>query len=241
MAEGRVLRKKISVDERVAQLTTESALLFSWAIAHADVAGRIEGSAVALKATIVPLREWTIHQVDLLADEWTRTTGADGKERPLVLRYIVKGKIVIQFSGWQNNYGRMDREAPSSLPPPPKTPAKYQTPGVLRENSRRTPGRREGNGREGSRETLHQEGSLSTTRSEETGGGSAAMPNGAAPAYRDDPDWQAALAWVEREGFLVSPLDITAYARDVYGIEDDQALAAIIARAVEIHQEATAA
>lgn len=146
MAEGRVLRKKISVDERVAQLSDNSALLFTWAISHADVEGRIEGSAVALKATVVPLRDWPIGLVGDLADEWTRTTGTDGRHLPLAERYDVDGKTVIQFTGWAKNFsGRKDRESASTLPKPPKTPAKppssRSSPGVLPDDSGTTPAR----------------------------------------------------------------------------------------------------
>lgn len=247
MAEGRVLRKKISVDERVAQLSAESALLYTWAIAHADVAGRLEGSPVALKATIVPLRDWTISHVDQLADAWMHTKGSDGKERPLAIRYVVKGKIICQLTGWANNYnGRPDREAKSTLAPfNPKSPAYYVVPGALPDNAGTTPARGvgfgiEGKGKDGSRENPFQGGFLSTTRSEETGGGGDAYPmNGASPAYRKDPVWIEALTWVEADGWHLSPIDVIAYIRDYYGLEEEPAITELVARAVQLHQEAT--
>jgi hypothetical protein len=54
MAEGRMLRKKVSRDGRVAQLSAHSALLYLMSIPHLDVDGRMDGSPVAVRGTVVP-------------------------------------------------------------------------------------------------------------------------------------------------------------------------------------------
>lgn len=56
MAEGRMLKKKISLNEAVADLSNDShRLLFIWGIAHLDVEGRVTGSPRGFKGLVAPL------------------------------------------------------------------------------------------------------------------------------------------------------------------------------------------
>jgi hypothetical protein len=56
MAEGRMLKRKISLNEALADLANDShRLLFTWGIAHLDVEGRITGSPRGFKALVAPL------------------------------------------------------------------------------------------------------------------------------------------------------------------------------------------
>lgn len=56
MAEGRMLKKKISLNEALADLANDShRLLFTWGIAHLDVEGRITGSLKGFKGLVAPL------------------------------------------------------------------------------------------------------------------------------------------------------------------------------------------
>lgn len=55
MAHKRMIDKKISVSEDVANLTLEAKLLFTWMIPHADDVGLLPYSARSIKALVVPM------------------------------------------------------------------------------------------------------------------------------------------------------------------------------------------
>lgn len=57
MAQKRMIDKKISVSEQVANLPLEAQLIFTWAIPHADDVGLLPSSHRTLKAIIAPLLE----------------------------------------------------------------------------------------------------------------------------------------------------------------------------------------
>lgn len=126
-----MLKRKISRDGRVAQLSTHAALLYVLSIPHLDIDGRMDGSPVAVRGTIVPAladpltsahaTEWTDSKIAAYIAEWTATTDEDsGRPRPLVLHYCVGGIWTCQFQGFRENQTlKRDRERPSSFPPPP--------------------------------------------------------------------------------------------------------------------------
>jgi len=58
MAQKRMINKKISVSEQVADLSIQAQLLFTWSIPHADDVGVLPHSHRTLKALIVPM--WNI-------------------------------------------------------------------------------------------------------------------------------------------------------------------------------------
>lgn len=127
MAEGRMIRKKASTDDRLAQLSSNACLLYLHALPHLDVEGRMDGLPVAVRGTVVPYRarrhaaEWTDELVEQYICEWTLTVDEDGHVRPLVLWYAVKGMWVCAFLGFEKNQTiRRDREAPSRFPAPPE-------------------------------------------------------------------------------------------------------------------------
>lgn len=127
MAEGRMLKKKISRDGRVAQLSTHAALLYVLSIPHLDIDGRMDGAPVAVRGTVVPALasaqpdEWTDARVAAYIAEWTGTRDEDtGRPRPLVLHYCIGGIWTCEFQGFRENQQlRRDRERPSSFPAPP--------------------------------------------------------------------------------------------------------------------------
>lgn len=55
MAQKRMIDKKISISEDVANLTIEAQLLFTWMIPHADDVGLLPYSSRQIKALIVPM------------------------------------------------------------------------------------------------------------------------------------------------------------------------------------------
>ena len=126
MAEARLLRKKASRDERLAQLTDRSALLFVLSIPHLDVEGRMIGLPETVRGIVVPAfararpEDWTDLLVAGYIFEWTSTVARDGRIDPLVLWYATGGESVLAFRGFAKNQTvRRDREAPSRLPAPP--------------------------------------------------------------------------------------------------------------------------
>lgn len=115
MADGRFLHRKISRDKKVDSLSCDtSRLAFTWAIAHLDVEGRIEGDPALLCHTLFPRR------TDITADEMAAYI-AEWAEAGLVVWYEVGDDTVLYFPGFAKNQRglRKDREAASYLPPPP--------------------------------------------------------------------------------------------------------------------------
>lgn len=60
MAQKRMIDKKISVSEQVANLPIEAQLIFTWSICHADDIGLLPFSHRTLKATIIPMIDMTL-------------------------------------------------------------------------------------------------------------------------------------------------------------------------------------
>lgn len=136
MAEGRPIKKKIVRDERVAQLTPDSQLLYTYAILLFDNEGRMPGEPAAVRALAAPLLPWSDDHVDALIAEWTRTTrtlSGTHEVHPLVVRYPTEPpcrwrdkelqlefecRLALQFAGLHNQPLRFRRGARSSLPPP---------------------------------------------------------------------------------------------------------------------------
>jgi hypothetical protein len=122
-----MLKKKVSRDGRVAQLSVHSALLYLMSIPHLDVDGRMDGNPVAVRGTVVPAlasaqpTDWTDQHVETYMREWLHTRDEDSDlPRPLVLHYCTAGVWVCHFPGFAENQTlKRDRERPSSFPAPP--------------------------------------------------------------------------------------------------------------------------
>jgi hypothetical protein len=114
MAEGRMLKRKISLNEAVADLANDShRLLFTWGIAHLDVEGRITGSARAFKAHVAPLLEHITADTVLAFFQ-------DGESKGLIQRYEADGEWHIQYPKFAHNQNlTKSREAASKRPAPP--------------------------------------------------------------------------------------------------------------------------
>ncbi len=68
MAQKRMIDKKISVSEQVANLGEKGALLFTWMIPHADDVGLLPFSSRTIKALVVPMFDYTVEDVDFQLD-----------------------------------------------------------------------------------------------------------------------------------------------------------------------------
>jgi hypothetical protein len=118
MPDGRMLHKKISLNEAIADLENDThRLLFTWAIAHLDIKGRLTGSPRQFKAIVAPLLEH-------ITPKTVQKFFADAQSKGLIYRYEVDGIAVVEYPKFSHLQKlRADRESPSKLPAPPlKTP-----------------------------------------------------------------------------------------------------------------------
>lgn len=69
MANGRIISKLISLSERVNTISDGASLLYTWMIPHSDDFGLLQGSALTIKALVVPMRNWSIPQVEGFIEE----------------------------------------------------------------------------------------------------------------------------------------------------------------------------
>lgn len=127
MAEGRMLKKVISMSRKLAQLKTDSArLLYTWILPHVDVKGRFSAEPDIVKGYVTPrLTTMTVEKVE--------TCLRDMAVNKLILLYKVNGDSyleIVKFGEFQTL--REDREAPSKIPPPDDSNA---TPAELPEYS----------------------------------------------------------------------------------------------------------
>jgi len=113
MPKGRMLSKKISYDEKIAQLSIPAALLYTWCIPHLDVKGRIYGDPHILKGVVVPYKEeCTPEAIKGYIQEMINID---------VIIYYGTERKYIQFRGFDKNQTvNPEREAPSEIPPPDK-------------------------------------------------------------------------------------------------------------------------
>jgi len=126
MPRGRMLNKKISYDEKVAQLSVEAIVFYTWCIAHLDVKGRIYGESHILKGLVVPY-------IKKLTSQTIRKCQQEMIDNDLVTLYGNKYKYM-EFKGFAKNQSlREDREAESNIPSP--------TPDLLQSNSGAIPGK----------------------------------------------------------------------------------------------------
>lgn len=73
MATGRMIRKTISLNEQLADVSILARLLFTWGLAHTSDYGVIYGSPRRLKACVVPLSPETVEEVAAARDELLAT------------------------------------------------------------------------------------------------------------------------------------------------------------------------
>lgn len=125
MASGRMLQRKISQSHDVARLIEVvsdtmglehgpfAGLLFTWCLAHQDVAGRMHGDPRLVKGQVFPLIEQVnAHHVGGYLRHM--------HDLKLVVWYEVEGRRYLEFPKFEDNQPglRKDREQPSIIPAP---------------------------------------------------------------------------------------------------------------------------
>jgi hypothetical protein len=115
MAEGRMLKKKVSTSKRLAALNTDSArLLWTWMNPFLDVEGRASADPHVIKGAIFPRIITTTPE---MITEWLDDLDRVG----LIARYFVDGDCYLVFRKFKDEQNlRPEREAESHIPPPPK-------------------------------------------------------------------------------------------------------------------------
>ncbi len=109
MAKARMLHKKISVSSQVNKLSTPAELLFSWAFSHADDDGRLKGDPESVKATVVPMKKWSVRLIKKYLEEMVKAG--------LIHYWSVDNEWFIEFVKWREHQQiRKDRYIPSLLP-----------------------------------------------------------------------------------------------------------------------------
>lgn len=113
MAEGRMLKRRISNSKKLAALSSDSPrLLYTWLIPWLDIADRHSADPDIIKGSVFPkIKSWTNKKIVKCLEE----LHAIG----LIVYYEVEGEMYLQFiKTLQKKYP--DREAVSIIPKPPK-------------------------------------------------------------------------------------------------------------------------
>jgi len=103
-----MLNKKISQDEKVAKLSIEATLLYTWCIAYLDFRGRIYGDIWTLKAIVPNIKELTPQKIEKCIQEWVNVG---------LVHYYGNEQKYLEFKGFSKNQTlRKGREAESEIP-----------------------------------------------------------------------------------------------------------------------------
>jgi hypothetical protein len=114
MAEGRMLKKRISTSEKFAKLKNPKAqLLYLMMLPHLDVEGRIEANSLVIKGLCVPLLRYSANKIE----EYCELMSSIG----LIEKFSVDGHTYYQFTRFKDfQQLRENKEAPSHFPSPVK-------------------------------------------------------------------------------------------------------------------------
>ena len=140
MARGRFISKSISLDAKIARLSSLAAqLLWTWMIPHIDVQGRFYGEATIVRSLVFPRQQVDTQEVEDYLDEMHKAG--------LLVRYQVDGEQYLYFPNFSKHQVglRVDRESPSNIPPwsgeatPTKEQNRRATPEAVQSNDGATP------------------------------------------------------------------------------------------------------
>ena len=114
--------RDISTSERLAGVSDQARLLWTWAIPWTDRDGRLPGSTAVIKAQLVPMLPWSIDAVETAIEQL--------EQAGLVHRYVDgEGRKVLElwnFAAHQQGM-KYDREAPSKYGPNPDGSGEVRT------------------------------------------------------------------------------------------------------------------
>lgn len=109
MAKARMLHGKISLSTQVNRLSLPARLLFTWMIPHADCEGRLKGDPECVKATVVPMTNWSFGRIKGYLEEMVNVG--------LIYYWLQSNEWFVEFVNWKRyQHIRKDRFIPSDLP-----------------------------------------------------------------------------------------------------------------------------
>src|SRR3990167_9807166 len=111
MAQRRMVSKTISTSKKVNRISDKAALLYTWLIPHTDDYGHMDGDAKTVKAIVVPMRRYSLKEVERALIEMEKTD--------LVRRYSVSGGQFLEVVGFTEfQTFKKDRERTKLYPFP---------------------------------------------------------------------------------------------------------------------------
>ncbi len=115
MAEGRMIRKRISQSKKLALCKNDSSrLLYFMMYPHADVEGRLEADTRLIKGQIIPLLGWSLKKIKSCLEDLNNVG--------LIVLYAIKDNDYLEFTRFGDfQVLRKEREARSHIPPIPKS------------------------------------------------------------------------------------------------------------------------
>ena len=122
MARGRFISKEISLNEKVDNLSTDTArLLFTWLIPHLDCEGRMYADPQIFKSIVAPRRNYSVSKIRKCLTEFENCG--------LIIKYCVDGNEYLYCPNFKKHQPGLqkDKESQSQIPP--------FTPELLRSNS----------------------------------------------------------------------------------------------------------
>lgn len=104
-----MIHKSISTSKQVNGMSDFAELLFTWAIAHADDFGCLDGDPEVVMATIIPMkRSRTVDEVQLAVSEWV--------DAGLVWWFELNEQKVIQLIKWDKHQTGLHKRTKSKYP-----------------------------------------------------------------------------------------------------------------------------
>jgi hypothetical protein len=130
MAEGRMLKKAISMSRRLADLKTDSArMLYTWIIPHLDVEGRFYANPEMIKGSVVP-------RVKDFDEAKIQDCLTDMANVGLIILYKIDGDLYLQLRKFKDHQKLRPKREAKSIIPSPLLPDKPRTmPAQVPDNS----------------------------------------------------------------------------------------------------------
>lgn len=103
MAQRRMINKKISLSEKVADLPLLGQLLYTWMIPHADDLGLLQASARTIKGAVFPIHDVLVKDVEEMLNKM--------EDAELIRRVTQNKKAYFYIEGFEKNQNlRRDRQ-----------------------------------------------------------------------------------------------------------------------------------
>jgi len=120
MARGRFISKEISLNEKVDNLSSDTArLLFTWLIPHLDCEGRMYADPQIFKSIVAPRRNYSINKI--------RKCLAEFENCGLIIKYFIDGNEYLHCPNFKKHQPGLQKDKESQSQIPPFTPDLLQS------------------------------------------------------------------------------------------------------------------